>query len=171
MCEIQSSDLLGQLRGWPISEFSQIFLRKYQKRGRGESGWQFTVIYDFAMLWSMVTLSDVYPSPTPLLTLAGSEMGRDSGGRKCTRFLIRREHNSFMGTLGNSLSFRSFLCRVTIIAKYASCFPLLKNSRERDSEGCYEDTKIRVLLHMGIACNNQYLMCFYILTMTMQCVY
>lgn len=64
------------------AKFSQIVLRKYQEKGRGESSRQFMVIYYFTMLWSLVTLSDIYPSPTPLQTLASSAVGRDNGGRK-----------------------------------------------------------------------------------------
>lgn len=64
------------------AKFLQVVLRKYQEKGRGESSRQFMVIYYFTMLWSVVTLSDIYPSPTPLQTLARSAMGRDNGGRK-----------------------------------------------------------------------------------------
>lgn len=64
------------------AKFSQIALRKYQEKGRGESSRQFMVIYYFTMLWSGVTLSDIYLSPTPLQTLARSAVGRDNGGRK-----------------------------------------------------------------------------------------
>lgn len=72
--------------GHPISKLSQLFLRKYQKKGRRERNRQFVVIYYFAKLWSIVTLADIHPSPAPLLALARSKDQRTMKGGN--------EHNS-----------------------------------------------------------------------------
>lgn len=66
--------------GHRLSEFSQIFQRK--EKERRESGRQFMGLCYLGMLWSLVTLADAYPSPTSLLTLARSGVGRDNGGKE-----------------------------------------------------------------------------------------
>lgn len=54
-----------------------------EKGKRKERKWQgLTVLRYLGMLWSLVTLADVYPSLAPLLTLARSGVGRDNGGKE-----------------------------------------------------------------------------------------
>lgn len=131
MWEIQSSDLLGKI----LTDCPEKI--PGERKGRGQQ-----TISGYLLLYNAVVsgnsiwyLSLPHATPNPCQVC----VGRDNGGRKWTQFPIRREHNSFVGTLGNPSFFRSFLCPVTIIAK-TIC--QLFSTKWYD-KGCYENTRIQ----------------------------